>query len=51
MVTNGMVNLQCGLICLKEKTQINRDNTQENKNRVDYDYKVRDKDMLLNDTA
>ena len=26
--------------------QINRDNTRENKNRVEYDYKVGDKFML-----
>ena len=31
--------------------QINRDNARENKNRVDYDYKVGDTVMLLNHTA
>ena len=30
---------------------INRDNTQDNKHRVDYDYKVRDKVMLTKHTA
>ena len=39
------------LICQQKQTQINRDNTQENKHRVDYEYKVRYKVMLTNHTA
>ena len=35
----------------KKQTQINRYNTLENKHRVDYDYKVMDKVMLINHTA
>ena len=31
--------------------QINRDNTLDNKHRVDYDYKVGDKFMITNHTA
>ena len=31
--------------------QINRDNARENKHRVDYDYEVGDKVVLLNHTA
>ena len=34
------------LIRKRKQTLINRDNTQDNKHRVDYDYKVRDKFML-----
>ena len=34
----------------QKQTQINRGNTRKNKHRVDYDYKVRDKFMLLNHT-
>ena len=34
------------LILQQKKTQINRYNTQENKHRVDYEYKVGDKFML-----
>ena len=33
-----------------KQTQINRNNTRENKNRVGYDYKVGDKFMLTNHT-
>ena len=36
------------LIRQKKQTQINKDNTRENKHRVDYDYKVGDKVMLTN---
>ena len=39
------------LIRQKKQTKINRDNTRENKHRVDYDYKVRDNVMLTNHTA
>ena len=39
------------LIRQQKQTQINRDNTQENKHRVDYDYKVGYKFMLANRTA
>ena len=31
--------------------QINRDNTQDNKHRVGYEYKIKDKVMLTNHTA
>ena len=39
------------LIIQQKQTQINKYNTQENKHRVDYDYKVGDKFMLTNHTA
>ena len=39
------------LLCQRKQTQINRDNTQENKDRVDYGYKVGDKFILTNHTA
>ena len=39
------------LIRKRKQTLINRDNTQDNKHRVDYDYKVRDKVMLTNHTS
>ena len=39
------------LIRQKKQTQINRDNARENKHRVEYDYKVRDKVMLNKHTA
>ena len=39
------------LIRQKKKTQVNRDNTRENKHRVEYDYKVGDKFMLTNHTT
>ena len=39
------------LIRQKKQTQINRDNTRENKQRVDYDYKVGDKVKLSNHTT
>ena len=39
------------LIRQQRHMQIDRDNTRENKYRVDYDYKVRDKVMLTNHTA
>ena len=39
------------LIRQQKQTQINRDNTQENKHRVEYDYKVGDKFILANHTA
>ena len=39
------------LIRQQKQTQVNRDNDRENKYRVEYDYKVRDKVMLLNHTA
>ena len=39
------------LTCQVKNMQINRDNTQENKHRVFYDYKVGDKVMLTNHTA
>ena len=35
----------------RKKTQNNKDNTHENKQRVDYDYKVGDKVILLNHTV
>ena len=38
-------------ISQQKHKQINRDNARENKHRVDYDYKVGDKFMLLNHTA
>ena len=39
------------LICRKNKTQINKDNTRKNIKRFDHDYKVRDKFMLNNHSA
>ena len=39
------------LIRQRKQMQINRYNTQDNKHRVDYDYKVGDKVMLTNHTA
>ena len=39
------------LIRQKKNMQINRDNTRENKHRVDYDHKVGDKVMLNSHTA
>ena len=39
------------LICQKNQTQINKDNTRENRHRVDYDYKVGDSVMLTKRTA
>ena len=39
------------LIRYRKQAQINRDNTQDNKHRVDYDYKVGDKFILTNHTA
>ena len=39
------------LIRQQNQTQINRDNTRENKYIVDYDYKVGDKFMLTNHAA
>ena len=36
------------LISQKKQTQVNRDNIQDNKHRVDYEYKVRDKVILTN---
>ena len=39
------------LIRQKKQTQINGDNTGENKHRFDYDYKVGDKVILTNHTA
>ena len=39
------------LICQKNQTQINKDNIRKNRNRVDHDYKVRDKVMITNHTA
>ena len=39
-------SLGCELIRQQNHTQINKDNTQENINRVDYDYKVGDNFML-----
>ena len=39
------------LIHQQKQNHINRDNTHENKHRVDYDYKVGDKFMLTNQTA
>ena len=39
------------LIRRRKQMLINRDNTQYNKHRVDYDYKVRDKVMLTKNTA
>ena len=39
------------LIRQQKQTQINRDNTRDNKYRVDYDYKVGDKVMLTKHTA
>ena len=35
----------------KKQTQINRDNTRENKYRVEYDHKVRDDLMFTKSTA
>ena len=39
------------LILQKNQTQMNRDNTQKNKHRVDYDHKVGDKVIITNHTA
>ena len=39
------------LIHQKKQIQINRDNTRENKHRVDYDYKVGDKVILIHHAA
>ena len=39
------------LIRQKKQTQINRDNNQENKHKVEYDYKVGDKVMIANHTV
>ena len=39
------------LIRQRKKTLINSDNTRENKDRVDYDYKFGDKVMLTNHNA
>ena len=39
------------LLCQKKQMIINRDKTQENRNRVDYDYKVGDDVILTNNTA
>ena len=39
------------LIRQQKQTQINRYNTQENKHIVDYDYKVRDNEILTNHTT
>ena len=39
------------LILQKKQTQINRDNTRDNKHRVDYGYKVGNKFMLTKHTA
>ena len=39
------------LIRQKKYTQIDKDNIRKNINRVDHDYKVRDKVMLTNNTA
>ena len=39
------------LICQKKKTQINKDNILENRDRVDHDYKVGDNFMLTKHTA
>ena len=39
------------LIRQQKQPQINRDNTQENKHRFYYDYKVIDKVMLANHTS
>ena len=40
-----------GLIRQQKQTELNRDNTRENKHRVDSDYKFGDKVMLTNHTA
>ena len=40
-----------GLIRQQKQTQMNRDNTRENKHIVDYEYKVGDKVMLTNHTV
>ena len=40
-----------GIISQQKHTQINRENNQENKHRVDYDYIVRDNSMLTNHIA
>ena len=39
------------LIRHQKQTKINRDNTHENKHRVEYDYKVGDKVILANHTV
>ena len=39
-----------GLIHQRKQTQNNRDKTRENKHRVDYDYKVKDKVILAKHT-
>ena len=39
------------LIFQQKQTQINRDNTQDYRNKVDYYYKFRDKIILTNNTA
>ena len=38
------------LLRRRKQTQINRDNSHENKHKVDYDYKVVDKAILINHT-
>ena len=38
------------LILQQKQTQINRNNTQENKHRVDYDYKIGDNVKLTKHT-
>ena len=44
-------NVDWELIRQKNYTQIDKDNIRKNINRVDHDYKVRDKVMLTNNTA
>ena len=39
------------LIRQRKQTQINKDNTQKNRHRVDHDYKVGDEVMLTKHTA
>ena len=39
------------LIRQRKRTQINNDNIRENSNRVDHDYIIRDKFMLINNSS
>ena len=39
------------LICQKKQTQTNKDNVRKNINIVNHNYKIRDKVMLVNNTA
>ena len=43
--------VDCDLIRQQKQAQIIKDNTHENRNQVDHDYKVRNKVMLIKHTA